>query len=91
MSKAKMLNDRQKELQSLLATPAGRTELEALADRCATATGRIRPPRTSVITYILVHERATGLILNQARSRRWIAARTGEELEIPGGFWCLWK
>ena len=62
MSKAKTLNDRQKELQSMLATPAGRTELEDLADRYATATGRIRPPRTSVITYILVHERAKGLV-----------------------------
>ena len=62
MSKAKTLNDRQKELQSLLATPAGRTALQDLADRYATASGRIRPPRTSVITDILVHERATGLI-----------------------------
>ena len=62
MSKAKTLNDRQKELQSLLATPAGRTALHDLADRYATASGRVRPPRTSVITYILVHERATGVI-----------------------------
>jgi hypothetical protein len=63
MSQAKTLDDRQKELQSLLSTPAGRTELEELADRYATASGRMRPPRTSVITYILVHERATGRIL----------------------------
>ena len=62
MSKAKTLDDRQKELQSLLTTPAGRTELEELADRYATASGRMRPPRTSVITYILVHERVTGRI-----------------------------
>lgn len=62
MSKAKTLDDRQKELQGLLATPAGRTGLEELADRYATVSGRVRPLRTSVITYILVHERAGGLI-----------------------------
>ena len=63
MSKAKTLDVRLKELQTLLATPGGRTELEELADQYATASGRIRPPRTSAITYILVHERATGRIL----------------------------
>jgi hypothetical protein len=62
MSKPKTLDCRQKELQSLLATPAGRVELEVLANRYATVSGRIRPPRTSVITYILVHERACRLI-----------------------------
>ena len=62
MSKAKTLDVRQKELQSLLATPAGRTELEQLADRYATASGQTRPHRTSLITFILVHERGAGLI-----------------------------
>jgi hypothetical protein len=75
MSKAKTLDDRQKELQGLLATPAGRTELEELADRYATASGRIRPPRTSVITYILVHERARGLIQGRRATRQWPAHR----------------
>ena len=62
MSKTKTLDVRQKELQSLLATPVGRAELEELANRYASASGRIRPHRTSAITYILVHERATKLI-----------------------------
>jgi len=62
MSEAKTLDDRQKELQSLLTTPDGRMALEELADRYATASGRMRPHRTSVITYILVHERAAGRI-----------------------------
>lgn len=62
MSKAKTLDVRQKELQGLLVTPAGRTELEELAARYATSSGRIRPSRTSLITYILVHERERGLI-----------------------------
>lgn len=62
MSKAKTLDVRQKKLQSLLATPAGRTDLEALADRYAAASGRIRPLRMSVITYILVYERGKRII-----------------------------
>jgi len=62
MPKAKKFDARQRELQFLLATTAGRTELEELADRYAAISGRIRPARTSAITYILVHERATRLI-----------------------------
>jgi hypothetical protein len=62
MSKAKALDVRQRELQALLATPAGREELEGLATRYAAASGRLRPTRTSLITYILVHERERGLI-----------------------------
>jgi hypothetical protein len=62
MDTTKTLEQRQKELQALLATPAGREELRALESRYGAAGGRLRPARTSVITYILVHERERGLI-----------------------------
>jgi hypothetical protein len=62
MSKAKSLDTRQKELKFLLDMRGGRKELEEPADQNATLNGHIRPPRTSAITFILVHERATGLI-----------------------------
>jgi hypothetical protein len=60
---AKTLQEREKELKALLATPEGTAELEALAQRYAAAGGLIRPPGRSVITYILVHERQSGLVL----------------------------
>jgi len=56
------LVQREKELQSLLATPAGRKELGELESRYREASGRLRPASTSIITYILVHEREAGLI-----------------------------
>jgi hypothetical protein len=62
MPEAKTMRDREKELQRLMATAEGRDELEALAARYRAAGGRMRPARTSVITYILVHERGRGLI-----------------------------
>ena len=62
MSQTKSLHDREKELQGLLSTPRGREQLEALASHYESDGGRARPGRTSVITYILVHERAKGLI-----------------------------
>jgi hypothetical protein len=62
MPTTKTLAARQAELRSHLATPAGRAELEGLAARYAAASGRLRPARTSLITYILVHERGTGRI-----------------------------
>jgi hypothetical protein len=62
MSPKKTLAQRQKELQALLATPAGREELQALGARYHAAGGNVRPGRASVITYILVYERARGLI-----------------------------
>jgi hypothetical protein len=62
MTAKKTLQQRQKELQSLLATPAGRKELEELEARYQAAGGKVRPGRASVITYILVHEREKGLI-----------------------------
>jgi hypothetical protein len=62
MSPKKTLQQREKELQALLATPAGRKELHELASRYLEASHGLRPARTSVITYILVHEREQGLI-----------------------------
>jgi hypothetical protein len=62
MSEKIPLHQREKELQSLMATAAGREELLALAARYGTEDGHFRPERSSVITYILVHERQRGLI-----------------------------
>jgi len=62
MNQTKTLPEREKELQSLLATPAGRQELQQLASRYSTTNGRLRPAGTSVVTYILVYEREQGLI-----------------------------
>jgi hypothetical protein len=62
MPPTKTLEQRVKELQALLATPAGRQELQELESRHRAARGRLRPPNTSVITYILIHERENGLI-----------------------------
>jgi len=58
----KTLQQREKELRSLLTAPAGRQELQDLASRYDAASGRLRPANASVITYILVHERVQGLI-----------------------------
>ena len=63
MTLKKTLPQREKELQSLLATPAGRKELQELDRRYQAAGGRMRPANTSLITYILVHERGQGLIV----------------------------
>jgi hypothetical protein len=64
MPPKKTLHEREKELQSLLATASGREELEELESRYQAAGGRLRPPSSSVITYILVYEREQGLIIN---------------------------
>ena len=56
------LQDREKQLQALVSTPDGRKELAELESRYQAAGGRPRPARTSIITYILVHERGMGLI-----------------------------
>jgi hypothetical protein len=64
MPPKKTLPQREKELQSLLATAEGRRELEELEARYQAAGGRLRPPHTSAITYILVYEREQGLIIN---------------------------
>ena len=62
MTPKKTLEERENELRSLLATPAGKEELQELASRYSAASGKLRPAGTSAITYILVHEREQGLI-----------------------------
>jgi hypothetical protein len=62
MPEKKSLHQREKELQSQMATTAGREELLALAARYSAEGGQVRPERSSVITYILVYERQRGLI-----------------------------
>ena len=62
MRQTKTREVREKELQALLSTSEGRTELERLASRYEEG-GRPRPARASVITYILVHERDRGLVV----------------------------
>ena len=62
MTPKKTLQEREEELRSLLATPTGREEIQELASRYHAASGKLRPAGTSVITYILVHERQQGLI-----------------------------
>jgi len=64
MTRKKTLQQREKELQSLLATPIGREEILKLQARYAAAGGRLRPAKGSAITYILVYERERGLIDN---------------------------
>ena len=62
MPPKKNLPQRERELQSLLATPEGRDELQELASRYSAASGKVRPEGASIITYILVYERERGLI-----------------------------
>jgi hypothetical protein len=62
MSPLKTLPEREKELQSMLTTPAGRAELQSLESRYVAAGGGFRPASASLITYILVYEREHGLI-----------------------------
>lgn len=64
MTPKKTVAERQKELQSLLAQPAGQQELREMEFRYRAASGRLRPAKTSVITYIIVHERVLGLVCN---------------------------
>lgn len=62
MTAKKTRVDREKELQALLGSLAGKAELEALADRYAATSQRIRPGRMSLVTYILVCERERDMI-----------------------------
>ena len=62
MPQKKTLQQREKELQALLLTPAGQAQLRELEARYTAAGGRPRPARTSLITYLLVHERERGLL-----------------------------
>jgi hypothetical protein len=62
MPPVKTLQQREKELQSLLADPNGLKELQELEATYHAAGSRMRPEKASLITYILVHEREHGLI-----------------------------
>ena len=42
--------------------PAGRKKLQELESTYRAESGKLKPAKTSVITYILVHERERGLI-----------------------------
>jgi hypothetical protein len=62
MPATKTLQQREEELRSLLATDVGRQQIEDMALRYRLASDRLMPAGTSAVTYILVHERAQGLI-----------------------------
>lgn len=62
MLQTRTLQQREKDLQTLLATEAGRKKLHDLASRYAAMSGKLRPAGKSAITYILVYEREQGLI-----------------------------
>ena len=62
MTAKQTLRQRESDLQLLLANPAGRRELQDLVSRYHADSGKPKPAKTSVITYILVHERQRGLI-----------------------------
>jgi hypothetical protein len=62
MTPKKTLPEREKELQALLATPAGRAELQELDTRYRAESGKERSAKASIITYILIHERLRGEI-----------------------------
>jgi hypothetical protein len=62
MTPKKTLQEREKELQALLATAPGRAQLQELEARYAAGGGTVRPGRASLITYLLVYEREHGLI-----------------------------
>ncbi len=64
MTPKKTVSEREKDLQSLLTTPAGQEELRQLVSRYQADSGVGRPARTSIVTYILVHERVQGLIIS---------------------------
>jgi hypothetical protein len=62
MTPKKTLQEREKELRSLLATTAGQEEIQELTSRYCRVSGKLKPASTSAITYIIVHEREQGLI-----------------------------
>ncbi len=62
MPKLKTIQERQNELQVLLATPTGQEELRKLEARYRAAGERPRGSKESVITYIIVYERTHGRI-----------------------------
>jgi hypothetical protein len=46
----------------LVAGQAGREEIQKLASRYCRVSGKLKPPGTSYITYIVVYEREQGLM-----------------------------
>jgi hypothetical protein len=62
MPRQKTRQEREKELQALLRTAEGRAELESLAALYAAVSGKPWGEGTSLVTYLLVHERQKGLI-----------------------------
>jgi hypothetical protein len=62
MPHTKTLQQRELELRLLLGNPAGRKELQELESSYRAQSGKLKPAKTSLITYILVHERERGLI-----------------------------
>jgi hypothetical protein len=62
MNPVKTVQEREKELQSLLVDPAGRKKLQELESQYSEESGKCKPAKASTITYILVHERQRGLI-----------------------------
>ena len=62
MASKTTLHEREKALQSMLASPEGREKLLRLASRYFAGSGKLIPPLGSLVPYILVHERERGLI-----------------------------
>ncbi len=62
MALKKTLQQRERELQALLTTPAGQAELQELETSYTAKDSYLRPRRASLITYLLVYEREHGLI-----------------------------
>ena len=62
MTPKKPLHEREKELQSLLTTPASREKLLGLAADYQEVSGKVKPAGASASTYMLVDERQHGLI-----------------------------
>lgn len=58
----KTLQQREKELQALLGSAEGMNTLRELEAAYSAVSGKVRPAKSSVITFILVYERACGLI-----------------------------
>jgi hypothetical protein len=57
----KTMRERERELQTLLSTPEGKAELQALADQYA-AMGGVVHASNSLVTCVLIHERNSGAI-----------------------------
>jgi hypothetical protein len=76
MLQKKTLHQREKELQTWLATPSGREDLQKLAFKYFTASGESRRVGKSAITYILVYEREQGIISHEIADNYCSTAKT---------------